>query len=78
MIKVSEFKSCRNNPPKKNGHYMVVRFNEDGALSYGSALEYLVGYGWNTCVLTDGTIYTDSEMTFDNSTVWAEVTEIHE
>lgn len=76
MIKVSGFKPCKSNPPTKDGKFLVVRFNEDGALRYGSSLEFHTKYGWNTCFLTDGTPYTENKMEFDDDTVWAEITEV--
>lgn len=85
MIKVSEFKSCIDNPPTKDGTYLVVRMRknfyiEKPEFSYGAALEYYVGHGWNVHKDIHGHWDYGTRITFEDSpeTVWAEVTEEEE
>lgn len=75
MFNFTEFKSCKDNPPTKDGRYLVIRmFN--GELSYAGSLPYTVEYGWNTFKDLFGYYNTNNKITFDNDTVWAEVTEV--
>lgn len=85
MIKISEFKSCRDNPPTKDGYYVVIKMRKNlrtntKELSYGASLYYSVVLGWNVHRLLDGSWYTEAQMTFDDEPecVWAEVTEEEE
>ena len=82
MIKISEFKSCRDNPPTKDGSYVVIKMRKNcwtdtKELSYGASLFYSVEHGWNVHKNSDGSWYTEAQMTFDDEPecVWAEVTE---
>ena len=79
MIKISEFKSCENNPPTKDGSYLVIRLRNN-ELCYGASLFYSVEHGWNVNQNFDGSWYTEARMTFDDEPdyVWAEVTEEEE
>lgn len=75
MFKFSEFKSCKYELPKKDGTYLVIRMF-DGQLSYASALEYTVKYGWNTSKHSYfNPIKFDDSHPFHEVTYWAEVTE---
>ena len=47
-IKIGEFKSVINEPPKEDGVYLVVGFDSFGKFSYALQLEYTTNYGWNT------------------------------
>ena len=85
MIKLSDFKSCIDNPPTKDGSYMVIRlrknpFTDKKELSYGASLFYSVEHGWNVHQNSDGSWYTEAQLNFDDEpdTVWAEVTEEEE
>lgn len=85
MIKISEFKSCRDNPPAKDGTYLVIKIRKNlwtntKELVYSASLFYSVEYGWNVNQHCDGSWYTGSQITFDDEpdTVWAEVTEEEE
>lgn len=82
MIKISEFKSCRDNPPTKDGYYVVINMRKNlwtntKELSYGASLYYSVVHGWNVHQNLDGSWYTEAQLTFDDEPeyVWAEVTE---
>lgn len=69
MIKVSEFKSCVNEPPRQNGEYLVVRFYR-GRCYMALHLDYTVGYGWNTSYSN-----TDHPIRFDDDAYWAIITQ---
>ncbi len=82
MIKISDFKSCIDNPPTKDGYYMVIRLRENKftnkkELSYGASLFYSVEHGWNVIQHYDGSWYTEAQMSFEDEpdAFWAEVTE---
>lgn len=79
MIKLSDFKSCKDNPPTKDGAYVVIKLREK-ELCYGASLFYSVEYGWNVHQNCDGSWYTEAQITFDDEPdyVWAEVTEEEE
>lgn len=49
-IKIGEFKSVINEPPKENGKYLVVGFDSFGEFRYALELEYTTEYGWNTTI----------------------------
>ena len=75
MFKFSEFKSCANDLPEKDGIYLVIRMF-DGHLSYASALEYTTTYGWNTSEHAHANpINFDDNDHLDKMACWAEVTE---
>lgn len=49
MIKVSEFKSCINEPPAVDGDYLVARIDYTRKEVYsGIMVHYTVAHGWNT------------------------------
>ena len=74
MFNFSEFKSCKDTPPTKDGTYLVIRMY-NGELSYACSLPYMVMYGWNTYINLFGEYVTDSRIVFDDDTMWTEVTE---
>ena len=74
MIKISRWRSCLNTPPKKDGHYLVVRF-WDGELCYAADLDYTVEYGWNTNKLGhDCPIVFHKNRKYDRYVFWTEMT----
>jgi len=83
MIKFSDCKSCRDNPPTKDGFFVVIKMRKNSRtnkseLCYGAALFYSVEHGWNVHQNCDGSWYTGSRMTFDDAKAdyfWAEVIE---
>lgn len=79
MIKLSDFKSCRDNPPTKDGYYIVIKMREK-MLCYGASIFYSVEHGWNVHQNFDGSWYTEAQIAFEDEpdAVWAKVTEEEE
>lgn len=73
MIKFSRWYLCKNTPPKKDGDYMVARFNERGELNYCACLGYTAKYGWNTHAYSH-----DYPIVFEDNTMWTEVKNVKE
>ena len=85
MIKISEFKSCKDNPPTKDGYYVVIKMRKNEwtnkkEMSYGSSIFYSVEHGWNVHQHSDGSWYTEAQILFEDEpdAFWAEVTEEEE
>ena len=71
MIKFTRWRSCLKTPPKKDGDYLVVRFDKDGNLNYASHLDYTVKYGWNTSNYGHEHVIDSNRM---RDCLWSEVT----
>ena len=50
MIKFSDFRKCKSDPPTENGMYLVMHFCmwDGGQFRYAQSLDYTVEHGWNT------------------------------
>lgn len=73
MAQFSEFKSCENDLPKKDGMYIIFRFviSEHLPLTYHIyTMEYTVEYGWNTSQR-----HHEHALKFDEGEVWCEITD---
>jgi len=73
MIKISRWRSCVNNPPKKDGDYLVIKLHNH-KLSYASKLPYTTIWGWNTYRDPWGGEHSNRIEITDKSYLWAEVT----
>lgn len=68
MIEFSEFKSCVNTPPKEDGTYIVIKFNERNKMIYAASIDYTTKYGWNTNCFSN-----DHAITYEEDAFWATV-----
>lgn len=72
MFNFTEFRDCVIDPPKQDGHYLVIGVYY-GEVGYAHLLEYTVEWGWNTSKYNHASIidFMDDE---NHTYHWAEVT----
>lgn len=76
MIKFSEWKSVVTDPPKEDGDYLVLRFDNDGRCYSAGNISFLVGVGWNVHRFGDE-LSDKSRIIYkeDDTAIWAKVWE---
>lgn len=79
MIHFTDWKSCIEEPPEKNGEYLVVRFDECGNLAYACSIHYTTRLGWNTYEGSrEPSKFFGKDDEYDRECLWAEVTRTEE
>ena len=77
MIKMTRWRSCLNTPPKKDGDYLVVRFDDLGNLAYAANIHYTTKYGWNTYLEAHNhTMFFDKNDKYDRACLWTVLTKV--